>query len=73
MAQRVLDPHVTPTARYLRNVDVLLIASTLIVAIIGVVMVYSATRTGLQLQGDDPHLYLKHQATYVVLGVVAMV
>ena len=72
MAQRVLDPHVTPAARYLRHVDLMLIASTLIVAVIGVVMVYSATRTGLLLHHDDPHLYLKHQAIYVILGIVFM-
>ena len=72
MAQRVLDPHVTPAARYLRHVDLTLIASALIVAIIGVVMVYSATRTGLLHHHADPHLYLKHQAVYVVLGIVFM-
>ena len=69
---RVLDPNVSPTGRYLRHLDLLLLASTLIVSVIGVLMVYSATRTKLQLLGDDPHLYLKHQATYVVLGVLVM-
>ena len=70
---RVLDPNVSPTGRYLRHLDLLLLASTLIVSVIGVVMVYSATRTKLQLQGGDPHLYLKHQATYVVLGILVMI
>jgi rod shape determining protein RodA len=70
---RVLDPNVGPTGRYLRHLDLLLLLSTLIVSIVGVVMVYSATRTKLQLLGDDPHLYLKHQATYVVLGILVMI
>jgi rod shape determining protein RodA len=70
---RVLDPNVSPAGRYLRHLDLLLLVSTLIVSVIGVVMVYSATRTKLQLLGDDPHLYLKHQATYVVLGILVMV
>ena len=70
---RVLDPNVSPAGRYLRHLDLLLLLSTLIVSIVGVVMVYSATRTKLHLEGADPHLFLKHQATYVVLGILVMI
>src|SRR6185312_10559827 len=51
----------------------MLLVSTVVVSILGVVMVYSATRTKLKLLGDNPELYLRHQATYVVIGLVAMV
>ena len=36
-------------------------------------MVYTATRGTLLSQGLDPHYYLKRQALFVVMGVVAMV
>ncbi|HZT67696.1 MAG TPA: rod shape-determining protein RodA [Acidimicrobiales bacterium] len=73
MSPRVLDPKTSPARRYLQHLDVVLLASTLIVSIIGVVMVYSATRTKLSALGLDPHQYLKHQALFVVLGICAMV
>ncbi|HET6875137.1 MAG TPA: rod shape-determining protein RodA [Acidimicrobiales bacterium] len=73
MAQRVLDPNTSPARRYLQHLDVALLAATLTVSAIGVVMVYSATRTKLQLLGYDPHQYLKHQLVWVVLGVVALI
>ena len=73
MAQRVLDPKTSAGRRYLQHLDLVLVVSTLIVAVLGVVMVYSATRTKLSALGLDPHQYLKHQALFVVLGVGAMV
>ena len=54
-------------------VDVLLVAAAVLVACVGVVMVYTATRGTLLSQGLDPHYYLKRQALFVVMGVVAMV
>ncbi len=53
--------------------DVVLAVTTVFVAIVGVVMVYTATKGSLLAQGDDPKAYLKKQALYVVLGVIAMV
>jgi rod shape determining protein RodA len=53
--------------------DIVLSVATVMVALVGVVMVYSATRGSLLAQGEDPHTYLKKQALYVVLGVIAMV
>ena len=53
--------------------DFILALATVIVAGIGLVMVYSATRGSLLAQGNDPHLYLKKQALFVVLGVIAMI
>jgi len=73
VAQRPLDSNIAPGLRYLRHLDLMLVVSTLAVSILGVLMVYSATRTKLRLLGDNPELYLRHQATYVVLGLLAMV
>jgi rod shape determining protein RodA len=53
--------------------DFVLVLATIIVALVGVVMVYTATRGVLLAAGDDPHSYLKKQALFVVLGVVVMV
>ena len=51
----------------LRHVDVVLIGSTFALALIGLVMVYSATRS------QYGHYYLERQAIWVVLGIVIMV
>lgn len=53
--------------------DLVLAVTTLIVAGVGLVMIYSATRGKLALSGLDPHYYLKRQAAFMVIGVVAMV
>jgi rod shape determining protein RodA len=52
--------------------DFVLAAATVFVALVGVVMVYTATRGVLLAQGEDPKAYLKKQALYVVLGIIAM-
>jgi rod shape determining protein RodA len=56
-----------------RHVDVTLLCTTLALAAIGVVMVYSATQHKLAAAGADPQLYLIRQAIWVILGIVAMV
>jgi rod shape determining protein RodA len=52
--------------------DFVLALATVMVALVGVVMVYTATRGSLLAAGEDPHLYVKKQALFVVLGVIAM-
>jgi rod shape determining protein RodA len=52
--------------------DLVLLATTLCLAVGGIVIIYSATRGNLSLAGLDPHYYLKRQAVFVVLGVVVM-
>jgi rod shape determining protein RodA len=42
-------------------------------ALMGLAMVYSATNKSLSTLGSDPGFYLKKQAAYLVIGVVAMV
>lgn len=51
----------------LRHVDLVLVGSTFAVAAIGLVMVYSATRTVFPL---EPTYYLKRQVLYLVVGSV---
>ena len=60
-------------ARPVRHLDLALIASTLGIAAIGLVMVYSATRQKQDNAGLDPAFFLKRQAVFLALGLVAMV
>jgi len=53
----------------LRHVDVVLVASTLVLTLVGLVMVYSATRG---IYPADPTYFLKRQIVYAALGVVVM-
>ncbi len=55
------------------RVDFALVLSTLLAAGIGVILVYSATRSKLAAAGLNPHYFLIHQAAYVVVGFVFMV
>jgi rod shape determining protein RodA len=57
----------------IRHVDLALVGSAVALALIGVVMVYSATRDQLLQAGLDPHTYLKRQLVWVVIGFVVMV
>jgi rod shape determining protein RodA len=50
-----------------------LVAATVVLALIGVVMIYSATRGWLALRGSDPHYFLKRQGVFMVIGLVVMV
>ena len=65
---RALDP-----ASPARHVDLVLLAVTLAIAAGGVLMVYSSTHYRLQTGHLDPQLYLKRQAVWTTLGVLAMV
>jgi len=53
----------------LRRVDVVLILATLMLAVTGLVMVYSASRTIYPL---EPSYFLKRQIVYDVAGLIAM-
>jgi len=55
------------------RVDITLILSTVIVAGLGVVLVYSATRSKLAAAGINPHYFLTRQAAYVAVGGVFMI
>jgi rod shape determining protein RodA len=65
-------PHVA-ARRSVPPFDFILLIATLLVSVIGVVMVYTATRGPLLAQGEDPKTFLKKQGLFVVLGVITMV
>jgi rod shape determining protein RodA len=52
--------------------DLVMVGTALLLALTGVVMIYSATKGWLKVDGDDPHYFLKRQAVFVVIGVVVM-
>jgi rod shape determining protein RodA len=54
------------------RIDIVLVLTTLAVAALGVVMVYSATRDKLALAGFSTHYYLNRQTEFVVVGVIVM-
>ncbi len=56
----------------LRHLDLTLLLSTIGIAAIGLVMVYSATRQKQENAGLDPAFFLKRQAIFLALGLVAM-
>ncbi len=62
-----------PARRSVPLFDIVLVTATVLVSIVGVVMVYTATRGQLLAQGEDPKTFLKKQALFVVLGVGVMV
>jgi rod shape determining protein RodA len=62
-----------PLLALIRHVDIVLVGSALMLSLIGVVMVYSATRNLLIQQGVSPRYYLERQAVWVVIGIMVMV
>ncbi len=56
----------------LRQLDLTLLLSTLGVALMGMLMVYSATRQKQETAGLDPAFFLKRQAVFLALGLAAM-
>ena len=72
MTQTVLDPKSREGRRLLQHIDLVLVCTSVAVAILGVIMVYSATQAKQQLSGADPQYYAKRQAVFVVLGLGAM-
>ena len=61
------------TRRNVPPFDLILVTATVLVSVIGVVMVYTATRGSLLANGDDPKTFLKKQGLFVVLGFITMV
>ncbi len=52
--------------------DPVLLVTSLILALTGSVMIYSATKDRLALNGEDPRAYLKRQVIFLILGLVVM-
>jgi rod shape determining protein RodA len=59
--------------RPLRHLDPVLIVTAAALAVIGILMVYSATHQSLLAQGLDPAVYLKKQVVFLTLGAVVAV
>ncbi len=57
----------------LRYADYSLVASALLVALIGIAMNYSSTWRQLEFDGGDPAFFAKRQAVFVALGIVTLV
>src|SRR5205807_5498996 len=55
-----------------RHIDLALLFSSVAIAGMGVLMVFSASESKLREQGLDPHMYLKRQSVWVLLGLAAM-
>ena len=56
-----------------RHLDLLLVGATVAVACLGVLMVYSATRSTLPQAGLASTTYLVRQSVFVVIGVAVMI
>jgi rod shape determining protein RodA len=61
-----------PVVQLIRHVDLVLVATPVILAGIGAVMVYSATRFSAPSSGISSHYYLEHQIIFAALGVALM-
>ena len=57
----------------LRHMDWALIAAVLALALIGTLLVWSATRTGLAQAGGNPNTYLEKQLLNVAIGLVLLI
>ncbi len=67
------DTLVTRSRHVSARIDPILVVTTLVLALTGIVMIYSATRGKLALAGEDPHYYLKRQGTFFVISLVVLV
>ncbi len=58
--------------RPVRHLDPILLLAALSLAVIGLLMVYSATHQSLVALGLDPGVYVKKQATFLAIGIVVV-
>ncbi len=73
MVSLASEPTFSRTRHLTARADVVLMGIATVLALAGVVVIYSATRDKLAIQGINPHYYLERQAIFVVLGVGVMV
>ena len=55
--------------RFLTSSDPVLNIAVLLLAILGIILVYAATRDWFAANGQDPEYYLKRQIINVVIGI----
>lgn len=65
--------HRSVDATPLRHVDVVLVGLPFVISALGMLMIYSSTRTRLAEQGLSPLYYVERQGISVVLGIAGMV
>ncbi|MCL4448912.1 MAG: rod shape-determining protein RodA [Actinobacteria bacterium] len=56
----------------LLKIDFILAVATCLLALFGMLIVYSATKIQLEIAGIDPHYYVIRQAVYAIIGFAAM-
>jgi rod shape determining protein RodA len=62
----------TAERRPIRHLDPVLLAAVAALAVVGLLMVYSSTRTSLNALGMDPGVYVKKQVAFLVIGAVVV-
>ncbi len=73
MTYTTTDTLATRSRHVSARIDPILLVTTAILAVTGLVMIYSATRGKLELAGVDPKYYLKRQLLFVVISAVVFV
>ena len=68
----VMTARAPSTHRRSGGTDWILMGGAIVAAIIGIVMVYTATKSGLAVRGLDGRYFLKRQSVFVVLGIGVM-
>ncbi len=69
----ITAPRRSVSRRRFQGIDLVLVGVSAALSLLGVVMVYTATRGALLATGLSPTYYLKRQLVWVALGLVAMV
>ena len=67
------DTLATRSRHVTARIDPILLVTTGVLALTGIVMIYSATKGKLALAGLDPHYYLKRQVLFFVISLVVLV
>jgi len=68
----VLAPRLTSVKRRSGGTDWILLGLAVLVAFIGLVMVYTATKSGLAVRGLDGKYFLKRQGFFIIMGTCVM-
>jgi rod shape determining protein RodA len=67
-----MPPLATEERHGLARFDFILIGTSALLSLIGIVTVYASTREQLIAQGVNPHYLMDHQAEYVIVGIIVM-
>ncbi len=59
--------------RLIKEIDYILLITVAILIVVGLIIIYSATRTNKALNNGDPFYFLKKQIQWILLGIIAFV